>query len=71
MIFKYREMSDIARHAGVTVQHLSQIMSRKARASAEVASRLEEACELLGIRITKEDFVFSKETKNAYFNRKG
>lgn len=71
MKFKYKEMSNIARHAGVTVQHLSQIISRKTRASADVAARLADACEALGIRITKEDFVFSKETKNIYFNRKG
>ena len=71
MKFKYKEKSNIARYAGVTVQHLSQILSRKARASADVAARLEEACEALGVRITKEDFVFSKETKNVYFNRKG
>ena len=71
MDFRYKEKSNIARHAGVTVQHLSQLLSRKARASAEVAARLEEACEALGIRITKEDFVFSKETKNTYFNKRG
>lgn len=64
------EKQAVAERAGVSPGYVSNILARRHRASADLAVKLEEACAALRIPITREDWVFSKETDNPYFGPK-
>jgi hypothetical protein len=65
--WKHGQKTELAKKAGITKAHLGDILHRRARASAALSLKLEDCCEKLGIKIKKEDFVWSKETTNIYF----
>ena len=65
--WKPGEQSELARRAGVSKQQLSNILARRSRPSVKAALRLERAAQEMGLRIPKEDWLFSKETGNIYF----
>lgn len=67
MTWKPGEKKELAKRAGITAAHLSQIITRRSRPRAEVAKRLAEACSAMGIRISYEEWMTSKETRNGMF----
>ena len=67
MAWRKGEKSALARMAGVSPGQITYYLQRKKRASAETAIKLDKACKSMALPIKREDWVFSYETVNPYF----
>lgn len=70
MTWRKGEKAALAREAGISPGQVTYYLQRKKRASAETAIKLGAACKKMCLLIKKEDWVFSHETDNPYFERK-
>ena len=61
------EKAALARAAGISPGQITYYLQRKKRASAETAIKLGLACKKMCLPIKREDWVFSHETENPYF----
>ena len=61
------EKAALARAAGVSPGQVTYYLQRKKRASAETAIKLAAACKKMRLPIKREDWVFTHETENPYF----
>ena len=68
-MWKPGERSELAQKAGISRSHLCNILGRRCRANAELAIKLEKACQDMRLMIAREDWAFNKETDNPYFKR--
>lgn len=64
------EKAALARAAGVSPGQITYYLKRKKRASAETAIKLGLACKKMCLPIKREDWVFTRETENPYFEGK-
>ena len=64
------DKTELARRVGISPQYLSNIINRRTRCKAELALRLERACQEMRLMIPKESWAFNLETDNPYFSEK-
>ena len=67
MTWRKGEKSALAREAGISPGQVTYYLQRKKRASAETAIKLGAACKKMCLPIKREDWVFTRETENPYF----
>lgn len=65
------EKKELARLAEVSVGQLSRFLHRRCRASARIADRLAVAASVMGLRVDREDFMNSHNTRSPLFEPKG
>ena len=70
MTWRKGEKAALAREASISPGQVTYYLQRKKRASAETAIKLWAACKKMCLPIKKEDWVFSHETDNPYFEGK-
>ena len=61
------EKATLARMADVAPSQITQYVKRQRQASASTAQRLAAACKTMGLPIKREDWIYTKETNNPYF----
>ena len=71
MTWRKGEKSALAREAGISPGQVTYYLQRKKRASAETAIKLAAACKKMCLPIKREDWVFTHETENPYFEGDG
>lgn len=67
MKWKRGQKTTLARLAGISKAHLSNILCRRSRVNVALALRLEKASQEMGLVIPRECWVFNFETTNPYF----
>lgn len=67
MTWRKGEKAALAREAGISPGQVTYYLQRKKRASAETAIKLAAACKKMCLPIKREDWVFTHETENPYF----
>jgi transcriptional regulator with XRE-family HTH domain len=66
------DKTNIAELAGITKQHLNEVLQRRCRiTSREQADQLEQIAFSLGYAIPWNAWMLSTETENPYFSEKG
>jgi plasmid maintenance system antidote protein VapI len=66
-VWRRGEKRALAELAGISQQHLSNLLHRRTRATPELALRLESSARTIGKQISRTDWIYTKETDHPLF----